>query len=120
MIRGGPSGPPLSFRHRTDFEGKFRPLISFTSSSLFFCHSPISPSESGSGRAPGGTAVVYYRLYLLNPANGRFIGFEEIEAPDDVEAVHLALEHCGSQPLELWCGKRKVKSFPARSSAAEA
>ena len=64
--------------------------------------------------------MVYYRLYLLNPANGRFIGFEEIVAPDDVEAVRLALEHCGSQPLELWCGKRKVKSFPARSSAAEA
>ncbi len=62
----------------------------------------------------------YYRLYMLNPANGRFIGFEEIEAPDDVEAVHTAAQHSGSQPLELWCGKRKVKSFPAQNRAAEA
>ena len=64
--------------------------------------------------------MVYYRLYLLSPANGRFIGFEEIEAPDDVQAVHLAAQHSGNQPLELWCGKRKVKSFPAISSAADA
>ena len=63
--------------------------------------------------------MVYYRLYLLNPANGRFVGFEEIEAPDDVEAVHMAMNFGGNQPLELWCGKRKVKSFPARTTAVE-
>jgi len=63
--------------------------------------------------------MIYYRLYLLNPANGRFVGFEEIEAPDDVEAVHAAAQFGGNQPLELWCGKRKVKSFPAKTAAAE-
>ena len=62
--------------------------------------------------------MVYYRLYLLNPANGRFVGFEEIEAPDDVEAVHMARSFGGNQPLELWCGKRKVKSFPAVRATA--
>ena len=57
--------------------------------------------------------MAYYRLYMLGSENGRFIGFEEIEAADDVEAVHLAEHHVGPKPLELWCGKRKVKSFPA-------
>jgi hypothetical protein len=51
---------------------------------------------------------------LLDGADGRFVGFEEIEAVDDVEAVRLAAGHEGPQPLELWCGKRKVKSFPAK------
>ena len=62
--------------------------------------------------------MVYYRLYLLSSPEGRFVGFEEIDAPDDVEAVRMAESHCGRQPLELWCGKRKVKSFPAREEEA--
>lgn len=64
-----------------------------------------------------GDQVGYYRLYRLSHADGRFVGFEEIEAGDDVEAVRLAERHCGPQPLELWCGKRKVKSFPANGAA---
>ncbi|MGZ8312771.1 MAG: hypothetical protein ACXWUR_11970 [Allosphingosinicella sp.] len=63
--------------------------------------------------------MVYYRLYLLSQSDGRFVGFEEIEAPDDVEAVRIAEGHSGEQPLELWCGKRKVKSFPAQEVRAE-
>ena len=62
--------------------------------------------------------MVYYRLYLLSASDGRFVGFEEIEAPDDVEAVRVAQRHAGPQPLELWCGKRKVKSFPAVDDSA--
>jgi len=62
--------------------------------------------------------VVYYRLYLLSNPDGRFVGFEEIEAPDDLSAVRMAEGHAGPQPLELWCGKRKVKSFPAKQSRA--
>ena len=60
-----------------------------------------------------GEGVVYYRLYLLSNSDGRFVGFEEIEAPDDVEAIRKAEAHRGPQPLELWCGRRKVKSLPA-------
>ncbi len=60
--------------------------------------------------------MVYYRLYLLSEPEGRFVGFEEIEAPDDVEAVRIAKRHEGRQPLELWCGKRRVKAFPAGDS----
>ena len=63
--------------------------------------------------------MAYYRLYLLNSPNGRFIGFEEIEAPDGTEAVRLAQRHLGPQPLELWCGTRKVRAFPAENSSAK-
>ena len=57
--------------------------------------------------------MVYYRLYLLADPDGRFVGFEEIDAPDDVEAVRLAERHRGRHPLELWCGQRRVKTLPA-------
>ena len=63
--------------------------------------------------------MAYYRLYLLSRQDGRFVGFEEIEAADDVDAVRAAEVHCGPQPLELWCGKRKVKSFPAVGAPAQ-
>lgn len=57
--------------------------------------------------------MAYYRLYRLAEPGGKFVGFEEIEAPDDDDAVRQAEAHVGRQALELWCGKRKVKSFAA-------
>ena len=69
--------------------------------------------------APGGF-VAYYRLYLLSEPEGRFVGFEEIEAGDDVEAVRRAGSFIGDRPLELWCGKRRVKTFPAADGLAPA
>ncbi len=57
--------------------------------------------------------MAYYRLYMLSGPEGRFVGFEEIEAVDDVEAVRRAEAFLGDRPLELWCGTRKVRSFPA-------
>ena len=59
----------------------------------------------------------YYRLYLLDGPKGRFVGFEEIEAVDDVEAAHVAEALPGRHARELWCGKRKVKTFPAKNMA---
>ena len=59
--------------------------------------------------------MAYYRLYLLSESEGRFVGFEEIEAADDAEAVRVAERHAGAHPLELWCGKRKIRNFPARA-----
>lgn len=56
--------------------------------------------------------MAYYRLYLLSSPGGRFVGFEEIDARDDVEAIRIAGSRAGRHPLELWCGERKVKSFP--------
>ena len=54
-----------------------------------------------------------YRLYTLRKADGPFIDFDDISAADDVEAVRMARPSTGARPMELWCGKRKVKSFPA-------
>ena len=59
----------------------------------------------------------YYRLYRLAEPDGKFVGFEEIEALDDVEAARQAEAHAGSHALELWCGKRKVKTFAAREAS---
>ncbi|MGZ8999384.1 MAG: hypothetical protein ACXW2T_11075, partial [Allosphingosinicella sp.] len=93
-------------------------LILVKSRWSFLCH--IIPSPGRIGKGEGAERVmVYYRLYLLHPDDGRFVGFEEIEAHDEVEAVHMAKNFGGNQPLELWCGKRKVNSFPARTVAAE-
>jgi hypothetical protein len=57
--------------------------------------------------------VNYYRLYMLSAPEGRFVGFEEIEADDDAEAKRRAEQFSGERPLELWCGPRKVLSIPA-------
>jgi len=59
--------------------------------------------------------VAYYRLYVLSAPEGRFVGFEEIEAADDAEAVTRAEAFVGERPLELWCGTRKVRAFPSAS-----
>jgi hypothetical protein len=56
--------------------------------------------------------VGYYRLYTLSPADGHFMCAEELSAIDDVEAVRVARGMTDGKPMELWCGKRKVKSFP--------
>jgi len=64
-----------------------------------------------------GNSVGYYRLYLLAEPGGKFVGFEEIEAEDDVEAVRIAEGHVGPQALELWCGKRKVRSFAPHAAS---
>jgi hypothetical protein len=54
---------------------------------------------------------------LLDGPKGRFVGFEEIEAADDAEAVRLAEELPDGHARELWCGKRKVKNFAAKDPA---
>ena len=69
----------------------------------------IISGTSALGRA--GFSVGYYRLYLLAEPGGKFVGFEELEAEDDAEAVRVAEGHVGAQALELWCGKRKVRTF---------
>ena len=88
-------------------------MISFGSRRRETCHTDRVSERRGGGRQ------LYYRLYRLSGPEGRFVGFEEIEAVDDVAAVHAALAWCGPYPLELWCGKRKVKSFAADSAAPE-
>ena len=57
--------------------------------------------------------MVYYRLYTRNGENGPCVGSDEIRARDDVEAVRSARAFIGRRPMELWCGKRKISTFPA-------
>ena len=59
----------------------------------------------------------YYRLYLIE--NGRFVGFEEIDAMDDGQAIQSAEQRNGTHAVELWCGKRMVASLPVHREAAE-
>ncbi len=68
------------------------------------------------GPGAGVSLMAYYRLYLLSSPGGRFVGFEEYDAADDVEAVRMAEDHPGPQARELWCGKRKVRAFPEKAS----
>jgi hypothetical protein len=56
--------------------------------------------------------MLNYRLYTLREADGPFVDFEDLTALDDVEAVRIVKPATGTRPMELWCGKRKVKSFP--------
>jgi hypothetical protein len=55
--------------------------------------------------------MAYYRLYFVR--DGHFVRFEEILAEDDVQAVRTAGSSAGALGLELWCGRRRVKSFPS-------
>jgi hypothetical protein len=68
--------------------------------------------------------AIYYRLYRLSGPSGRFVGFEEIEAPDDAAALQLSRNFAGEHPCELWCGARKVgvivaDALQAKSSEEE-
>ena len=60
--------------------------------------------------------MLNYRLYTLKEEDGPFLDFEDLTALDDVEAVRAVKPSTGARPMELWCGKRKVKSFPALES----
>jgi hypothetical protein len=55
----------------------------------------------------------YYRLYFISPRSGGIQRFEEVEAADDLDAVRLAGERLGQEPMELWCRARRVKRFEA-------
>ena len=59
--------------------------------------------------------MAYYRLYMIGRSDGRFVGFEEFEAVDDVAAGRCAESYLGKHPMELWSGKRKVRSYRAAS-----
>jgi len=73
-------------------------------------------------QGPGGF-VGYYRLYLLDGPKGRFVGFEEIEAASDEEAVRIAyrrLEEGQISSFDLIEQQRKLYDARSRELAARA
>ena len=58
----------------------------------------------------------YYRLYFRKDGpGGSFSGCEAFDARDDVAAATAAAAFAGPHAMELWCGKRKVRTFPAKA-----
>ncbi len=57
--------------------------------------------------------MLFYRLDTLKTEGGQPIASDRISALDDVEAVRLAKSMHEGHPMELWCGERRVKTFPS-------
>ncbi len=60
--------------------------------------------------------MAYYRLYFMNRFSGHIERFEELDASSDEAARDLAAGRVGDEPLELWCGHRKVQRFEAENA----
>ena len=52
--------------------------------------------------------MAHYRVYFMNPCNGHIERFLELERGDDESALAFVREQPAGQPMELWCGHRKV------------
>jgi hypothetical protein len=60
--------------------------------------------------------MIRYRLCFINPNTNQVDREREIEANDDVDAVHIARES-DHRPLEVWCEDRRVRALkPNRAS----
>lgn len=54
-----------------------------------------------------------YRLYFMNLVTGHIDRYEEFDASDDQMAISIGAAWVGDQPIELWCGQRKVYRIEA-------
>ena len=59
----------------------------------------------------------YYRIYFMNSSNGHIDRAEDLQARDDQEAIATTNPLVDGQPVELWCGTRKVLRFETPSTA---
>lgn len=59
--------------------------------------------------------MIRYRLCFINPKTGQIDRERDIDAGDDVDAIHIA-RSSDHRPLELWCEGRKVRSFESEDS----
>jgi len=57
--------------------------------------------------------VSYYRLYFMDAFSGHIQKVRELEAEDDPDAIRIANHWRESDPMELWCGDRKIHRWPA-------
>lgn len=55
----------------------------------------------------------YYRLYFMDGFDGHIESFRDFEASDDGDAVMIAHAWRKMQPMELWCGPKKIHAFAA-------
>ena len=59
-----------------------------------------------------------YRLYILDRDSGHIRSAEDLHAADDAAAVHRVRLRGSAEPMELWCGGRKVSRFDGVPEAA--
>ncbi len=59
-----------------------------------------------------------YRLYFLDRHSGRIRSAENLQAADDAGAIHRIRLRGSAEPMELWCGARKVARFDGVPEAA--
>ena len=57
--------------------------------------------------------MVYYRLYQLRGSKNHVASFREFHADGDSVAILFAESWRGFNPMELWCGDRKVRRWEA-------
>ena len=58
--------------------------------------------------------MIRYRLRFINPNTLQVDREREIEAKDDVDAIHVARES-DHRPIEIWCEDRKVRDLSDQS-----
>jgi len=57
--------------------------------------------------------MAYYRLYFMDGASGHVTSFVEIDATSESNAIEQAENQRAHVAMELWCGRKKVKRWPA-------
>jgi hypothetical protein len=61
--------------------------------------------------------MAYYRLYFMRA--GHIYRCRDFLADGDPEALGIADSFAGPDPMELWCGSRRVRSFEAMAASPE-
>lgn len=56
----------------------------------------------------GGDLQMVYRAYIIDPTDGHFLGFYDIEAPDDEAAVSHAKNYMDGRDVEIWRRHHRV------------
>jgi hypothetical protein len=54
--------------------------------------------------------MIRYRLCFINPNTHQVDREREIEANDDIDAIHIARKS-DHRPIEVWCEDRKVRAL---------
>ena len=57
--------------------------------------------------------MAYYRLYLMDGSGAHVRSFVEIDAETEDDASSRAEAHAGPVSMELWCGRKMVRRWPA-------